>query len=223
MGCLPLVECHAFLPEGLSLGNSWNTTSSWDLNQASCSWPPSGDLTRHLQACAGGLGQIVPDPAFLFVVFLSSNDWRKWVNSAFRKTPLFKNCRCERLSLLYISKIEIYNPLSALLLTLVCHFYYVLLRNAIFVLNVAIATYFERRQKELSTKTLLWKIYRGKNVQFFTAQPLLLFFLPSFLELWFFLSFFSFPLCVCQECACAKSLIVHNQELDVTLPVPGVR
>ena len=25
------------------------------------------------------------------------------------------------------------------------------------------------------------------------------------------------------ECACAKSLIVHNQELDVTLPVPGVR
>ena len=151
MGFLPLVECHAFLPEGLSVGNSWNTTSSWDLNQASCSWPPSGDLTRHLQACAGGLGQIVPDPAFLFVVFLSSNDWRKWVNSAFRKTPLFKNCRCERLSLLYISKKEIYNPLSALLLTLVCHFYYVLLRVATFVLNVAIATYFERRQKELST------------------------------------------------------------------------
>ena len=145
-----------------------NTTSSWDLNQASCSWPPSGDL----QACAGGSGQIVPDPAFLFVVFLSSNDWRKWVNSAFRKTPLFKNCRCERLFLLYIFKIEIYNPLSALLLTLVCHFYYVLLRVAIFVLNVAIATYFERRQKELSTKTLLWKIYRGKVVQFFTAQPL---------------------------------------------------
>ena len=172
MGFLPLVECHAFLPEGLSVGNSWNTTSSWDLNQASCSWPPSGDLTRHLQACAGGLGQIVPDPAFLFVVFLSSNDWRKWVNSAFCKTPLFKNCSCERLSVLYISKIEIYNPLSALLLTLVCHFYYVLLRVAIFVLNVAIATYFERRQKELSTKTLLWKIYRGKVVQFFTAQPL---------------------------------------------------
>ena len=108
-----------------------------------------------------------------FVVFLSSNDWRKWVNRAFRKTPLFKNCRCERLSLLYISKLEIYNPLSALLLTLVCHFYYVLLRVAIFVLNVAIATYFERRQKELSTKTLLWKIYRGKVVQFFTAQPLI--------------------------------------------------
>ena len=172
MGFLPLVECHAFLPEGLSVGNSWNTTSSWALNQASCSWPPSSDLTRHLQACTGGLGQLVPDPAFLFVVFLSSNDWRKWVNSAFRKTPLFKNCRCERLSLLYVSKIEIYNPLSALLLTLVCHFYYVLLRVAIFVLNVAIATYFERRQKELSTKTLLWKIYRCKVVQFFTAQPL---------------------------------------------------
>ena len=109
---------------------------------------PFGDLTRHLQACAGGLGQIVPDPAFLFVVFLSSNDWRKWVNGAFRKTPLFKNCRCEWLSLLYISKIEIYNPLSALLLTLVCHFYQLLLRAAIFVLNVAIATYFQRRQKE---------------------------------------------------------------------------
>ena len=42
---------------------------SWDLSQASCSWPPSGDLTRHLRACAGGLGQIVPDPAFLFVFF----------------------------------------------------------------------------------------------------------------------------------------------------------
>ena len=39
----------------------------------------------------------------------------------------------------------------------------------------------------------------------------------------FFLSFFSSPLCVCQEGPCAKSLIVHNQELDVTLPVPGVR
>ena len=73
---------------------------------------------------------------------------------------------------LYISKIEIYNPLSALLLTLVCHFYYVLLRVAIFVLNVAIATYFERRQKELSTKTLLWKIYRGKVVQFFYRTTL---------------------------------------------------
>ena len=96
------------------------------------------------------------------------------MNSAFRKTPLFKNCRCERLSLLYISKIEIYNPLSTLLLTLVCHFYHVLLRVAIFVLNVAIATYFQRRQKELSTKTLLWKIYRCKVVQFFTAQPLLI-------------------------------------------------
>ena len=132
MRLLPLAEGHAFLPEGLSVGNSWNTTCSWDLNQASCSWPPSGDLTRHLRACAGGLGQIVPDPAFLFVVFLSSNDWRKWVNSAFRKTPLFKNCRSERLSLLFISKIEIYNPLSALLLTLVCHFYHVLLRVAIF-------------------------------------------------------------------------------------------
>ena len=71
-----------------------------------------------------------------------------------------------------ISKIEIYNPLSALLLTFICHFYYVLLRVAIFVLNVAIATYFERRQKELSRKNSLWKIYRGKVVQFFTAQPL---------------------------------------------------
>ena len=56
MGLLPLAECHAFLPEGLSVGNGWNTTCSWDLNQASCSWPPSGDLTRHLRACAGGFG-----------------------------------------------------------------------------------------------------------------------------------------------------------------------
>ena len=89
MGLLPLAECHAFLSKGLSVGNSWNTTCSWDLNQASCSWPPSGDLTRHLRACAGGLGQIVPDPAFLFNVFLTLNAWRIWVNSAFRKTPLF--------------------------------------------------------------------------------------------------------------------------------------
>ena len=164
MSCLP--------PWRSQCWYSWNTTSSWDLNQASCSWPPSGGLTSHLQACAGGLGQIVPDPAFLFVVFYPQNDWRKWVNSAFRKTPLFKNCRCERLSLLYISKIEIYNPLSALLLTLVCHFYYVLLRVAIFVLNVAIGTYFERRQKELSTKTLLWKFTGAKLSNFLPHQPL---------------------------------------------------
>ena len=43
------------------------------------------------------------------------------------------------------------------------------------------------------------------------------------LSLSFDFFFFSSPLCVCQECACAKSLIVHNQELDVTLPVPSVR
>ena len=59
-------------------------------------------------------------PCLLF--FYPQMIGEKWVNSAFRKTPLFKNCRCERLSLLYISKIEIYNPLSTLLLTLVCHF-----------------------------------------------------------------------------------------------------
>ena len=110
-------------------------------------------------------------PSCLLFFYPQMIQWRKWVNSAFRKTPLFKNCRCERLSLLYISKIEYYNPISALLLTLVCHFYHVLLRVAIFVLNVAIATYFQRRQKKLSTKTLLWKIYRCKVVQFFTAQP----------------------------------------------------
>ena len=135
---------------------------------------PSGDLKRHLRACAAGLGQIVPDPAFFFVVFLSSNDWRTWINSAFCKTPLFKKHTSDRLSLLFISKVKIYNPLSALLLTLVCHFYHVLLRVAIFVLNVAIATDFLRRQTELRTKTLFLEIYRCKVVQFFTAQPLLL-------------------------------------------------
>ena len=31
--------------------------------------PLHGDLMRHLRACAGDLGQIVPDPAFFFVVF----------------------------------------------------------------------------------------------------------------------------------------------------------
>ena len=41
--------------------------------------------------------------------------------------------------------------------------------------------------------------------------------------IFFSFSFFSSPLCVCQECACAKSLIVHNQELDVALLVPSVR
>ena len=106
--------------------------------------------------------------------FLSSNDWRTWENSAFRKTPLFKNCTSERLSLPFISKVEIYNPLPALLLTLVCHLYNLLLRVANFALNVAIATDFQRTQTELSTKALLWKIYRCKVVQFFTAQALLL-------------------------------------------------
>ena len=51
---------------------------------------------------------------------------------------------------------------------------------------------------------------------------LIIIFLPSFFKLWFF-SFFSSPLCVCQECACAKSLIVRNQELNVPFPVPGFR
>ena len=50
---------------------------------------------------------------------------------------------------------------------------------------------------------------------------LLSYYFSSFFELRFF--FFSSPLCVCQECACAKSLIVHNQELDMTLPAPGAR
>ena len=54
MGLLPLAECHAFLTKGLSVGNSWNTTCSWNLNQASCSWSPSGGLTRHLRACRLG-------------------------------------------------------------------------------------------------------------------------------------------------------------------------
>ena len=94
--------------------------------------PLRGDWTRHLRACVGGLGQIVPDPAFFFVVFLSSNDWRTWVNSAFCKTQLFKKRTSERLSILFIFIVEIYNPLSALLLTLVCHFYHGLPRVAIF-------------------------------------------------------------------------------------------
>ena len=157
MDILSLLECYAFLPESLSVADSWSTTCSWVLNQASCSWPPSGDLTKHLQACAGGLGQVVPDPAFSFVVFLSSNDWRTWVNHALCKTQLFKKRTSERLSLLFLSIVEIYNPLSALLLTLVCHFYHVLLRVAIFVLNVAIPTDFKMRQTELSTKTLFGK------------------------------------------------------------------
>ena len=84
MDLLSLVECYAFFPEDLSVADS-RSTCSWVLNQASCSWPPSGDLTRHLRACAGGLEQIVPDPAFFYVVFLSgSNTWRIWINSAFQ-------------------------------------------------------------------------------------------------------------------------------------------
>ena len=38
----------------------------------------------------------------------------------------------------------------------------------------------------------------------------------------FFSPFFFRLRCVCQECACAKSLMVCNQELDMTFPVPGV-
>ena len=86
MDLLCLVESYAFLPEGFSVADSWNITCSWVLNQASCSRPPSGDLTRHLRACAGGLGQIVPDPAFFFVVFLSSNDWRTWEQRRYQRT-----------------------------------------------------------------------------------------------------------------------------------------
>ena len=113
MDLLSLVECYAILPEGVSVADSRSTTCSWILNQASCSWPPSGDLTRHLRACTAGLGQIVPDLAFFFVVskFLSSNDWRTWINSAFCKTPLFTKHTSDRLSLLFISKVKIYNPL----------------------------------------------------------------------------------------------------------------
>ena len=64
--------------------------------------------------------------------------------------------------------------------------------------------------------TLIWTF----GSHFFS----LIIFLPSlsfdyFFFFFFFCSFFfSSLLCVCQECACAKSLIVHNQELDVTLP-----
>ena len=63
--------------------------------------------------------------------------------------------------------------------------------------------------------TLIWTV----GSHFFS----LIIFLPFLSFDFFFLFFFSSLLCVCQECACAKSLIVHNQELDVTLPVPGVR
>ena len=69
MDFLSLVECYAILPEGLSVADSWNTTCSWILNQASCSWPLSGDLTRHLRACAGGWGwlfQIQPSSLLFF-------------------------------------------------------------------------------------------------------------------------------------------------------------
>ena len=64
--------------------------------------------------------------------------------------------------------------------------------------------------------TLIWTV--GSH---FFSLIIIFFFLLS-LSFDFF-SFFSSPLCVCQQCACAKSLIVHNQEPDVTLPVPGVR
>ena len=63
---------------------------------------------------------------------------------------------------------------------------------------------------------LIWTV----GSHFFSI--IIIIFLPSCFNILIF-SFFSSPLCVCQECACAKSLIVHNQELDVTPPVPGVR
>ena len=55
---LPLVECYAFLPEGLSVAGSWSTTWSWVLNQALQQGPPSGDLTRHLRACTGAWNRL---------------------------------------------------------------------------------------------------------------------------------------------------------------------
>ena len=98
-------------------------------------------LDEALASLRWGLGADCSRSSLLVCCF-SILKWLEKMGQCFRKTPLFKNCRSERLSLLFISKIEIYNHLSALLLTLVCHFYHVLLRVAIFVLNVAIATYF---------------------------------------------------------------------------------
>ena len=71
------------------------------------------------------------------------------------------------------------------------------------------------------TLTLIWTV----GSHFFSLIIIIIFFflLSLSFDFFFFFSFFSSPLCVCQECACAKSLIVHNHELDVTLPVPGVR
>ena len=167
------VDCYAFLPEGLGVADSGRTTCSWVLNQASCSWPTSSDLMRRFSACAGYLGQIVPDPAFFFVVFLlSSNDWKTWVNSAFRKTWLFKNCTSERLSLPFISEVDIYNPLSALLLTLACHFYHVLLRVAIFVLNVAIPTDFNKETNRIVHKNSFLENTPTQSCPIFTAHAL---------------------------------------------------
>ena len=141
MLCLPpwRPQCHCQLKHHMQV----NFKPSFP---AAAADPTSGDLTRHLRACARCLGQVVPDPAFSFVVFLSSNDGRTWARRAFCKTSLFKKTHKLRPSLLFISKEKIYNPLSALMLTLVCNLGHVFLKVAIFILNVAIAADFLRRQ-----------------------------------------------------------------------------
>ena len=90
MGLLPLAECHAFLPKGLGVGNSWNTTCSWDLNQASCSWPSSGDLTRHLRACAQwGLGADCSGSSLLVCCFSNLKWLEKMGKQCFSQNATF--------------------------------------------------------------------------------------------------------------------------------------
>ena len=121
------------------------------------------------------------------------------LNSAFCKTLLLKKKRSsDRLSLFFIPKVQIYNPLSALMLTLVNHLCHVPLRVAINPV-VTISTrvgpgsrlchlrtqccYSYRLFKETNGivhKNFFWEIYRCKVVQFFTEQPLILFCLYDF-------------------------------------------
>ena len=175
MGFLPLVECHAFLPEGLSVGNSWNPTSSWDLNQASCSWPPSGDLTRHLQACAGGLGQIVSGSSLLVCCFSILKWLEKMGKQCFSQNAALQKLQMSKTfpSLYFQDR----NLQSSFLLS--CWLWSVISimcfsELPFLLLNVAIATYFERETKRIVHKNSFMENLPGQSCPIFYRTTLTL-------------------------------------------------
>ena len=119
MDLLTLVECYAILTEGLTVALKHHMQLSFKprfLQLTPFRWLDEALASLH---CGLGAGCSTSN------LFLCCFSIRKWLENMgkqcflFCKTPLLKKRTSERLSLLFISSIEIYNPLSALLLTLV--------------------------------------------------------------------------------------------------------